>query len=306
MIVLMPKKVTKSLALAVILIAVITGCAAESDAIELVSPVSISESQIEEARGDLPEIYDGLCYLSYADVAPADCKFGEENSTKRVFLVGDSHAAQWAPAIIPIAEKHGWNLSVHAKAGCTFSDNDHSDNRDSPYPECARWVDSVVHEITAERPDLVIISGYARHPVYSGGTILQGNENEEELAAGMVRTWSKVQDVGAKIVVIADTPYIGFNSPNCLLENMDNEFACVTDWETAVVGEPRPELTAMSKLPSIELVDLNDKICFVNGNCGAIDGDLVVWRDLHHLSASFAATLSAPLEAQFEEVGAMS
>src|SRR5688500_5685522 len=46
-----------------------------------------------------------------------ECAFGPPDGTP-VVLDGDSHAWQWAPALVEIAEDRGWRLTILTKSAC--------------------------------------------------------------------------------------------------------------------------------------------------------------------------------------------
>ena len=55
----------------------------------------------------------GDCALSFGGATVIEgCTFGSPRATKRIALIGDSHAQHWLPAVADIAKKRGWQ--VHA------------------------------------------------------------------------------------------------------------------------------------------------------------------------------------------------
>jgi hypothetical protein len=49
------------------------------------------------------------------------CTRPVEAPQRRIVVVGDSHAQQLAGALVPIADRHGWQLTVIARGACPFS-----------------------------------------------------------------------------------------------------------------------------------------------------------------------------------------
>ncbi|MFI2424796.1 SGNH hydrolase domain-containing protein [Streptomyces sp. NPDC018955] len=76
---------------------------------------------------------------------------------RTVVLFGDSHAAQWFPALRRLATARGWKLVSLTKASCKVADvtilNDHG-----PYTVCDTWRSRAVAKIDALRPELVVVS----------------------------------------------------------------------------------------------------------------------------------------------------
>ena len=75
-------------------------------------------------QGDLPAIYNDGCHLDAAVTKPPPCVFGDTAGATTVVLFGDSHAAQWFPALDDIATRHHWRLLVLTKKGCPTAEID--------------------------------------------------------------------------------------------------------------------------------------------------------------------------------------
>lgn len=78
-------------------------------------PANLNPS-LRQARGDKPAIYDNGCILDPGQAVPKDCAFGKADGAITIVLYGDSHAAQWFPAMRTIANKQGWRLVVMTKS----------------------------------------------------------------------------------------------------------------------------------------------------------------------------------------------
>src|SRR5262249_51084732 len=57
------------------------------------------------ARKDGSKTFSPTCLLNYLDVQIKECTYGSKESAVSIVLLGDSHAAQWFPALEPIAVK---------------------------------------------------------------------------------------------------------------------------------------------------------------------------------------------------------
>ena len=66
---------------------------------------------VGKASGDLPTIYTNGCHLDATVTKIPPCVFGDTAGTQTVALFGDSHAAQWFPALDDIAKRNHWRLS---------------------------------------------------------------------------------------------------------------------------------------------------------------------------------------------------
>ena len=98
------------------------------------------------------------CHVGYGATAPASrCVFGDVAARRTVILVGDSHAAQWFPALERLAEREHFRLVSWTKSGCPFTLGVHiylpALGRD--YTECLEWQQHVLHDlgVAATRDD---------------------------------------------------------------------------------------------------------------------------------------------------------
>ena len=55
-----------------------------------------------------------------------------------------------------------------------------------------------------------------------------------------------------------------------------------------------PIVAAAADMPAVRLVDLTAAICGAE-YCEPVVGNIVVWRDMHHLTATYAAALADQL-----------
>jgi hypothetical protein len=75
--------------------------------------------ELAGVREDLPQAYADGCHLGYEVTEPADCVYGDPDAERTAFLFGDSHAAQWLPALDRYARQQGWRLEFHTKSSCS-------------------------------------------------------------------------------------------------------------------------------------------------------------------------------------------
>ena len=77
---------------------------------------SVQFRKYDRVVQDIPGVYRKGCNPDRADPHPATCFFGEISRPRStVVLFGDSHAAQWFPALQEIAEVQHWRLATIIK-----------------------------------------------------------------------------------------------------------------------------------------------------------------------------------------------
>lgn len=261
------------------------------------------------ARDDNPEIYADECHQTQTESDLLSCVYGDEAADKVIALVGDSHAAQWQPALDQIAERGGWQLEVNTKSACGFFAVDVAAPADAEgaYESCRDWNRSLLDHLTGDdRPDIVITSGSNAYDVYSDGEVLTGEENTEAFAAGLKESWQAVVDAGVPIVVIRDTPRLELDMPECVSVNTDTLTECLSDRDEALERSGEAQSLAIDDLGGVEgvdgltWVDHTDWICPTV--CMPVIGNVMVWRDPHHMTATYVRTLTAYMERDLSEV----
>jgi hypothetical protein len=99
---------------------------------------------------------------------------------------------------------------------------------------------------------------------------------------------------------------MGFDVPVCLARaarrGTDPSRTCAAPVERVLpAGAHEAELRAARGFSEVTVVDLSRELCGAAA-CEPMRGDLVMYRDDHHLSTTFAATLSEPLGASLAAI----
>lgn len=255
---------------------------------------------VEEAADDNPGLFDLGCHQEESHYEVVPCVFGDEDSDYVVALVGDSHAAQWLPALEPIAEEQSWRLESYTKSSCPYN-GVALELRGSFYEECYVWGQALTEELTgAGAPDHVVTSASR----YSSAEEVGDGAATGGVSSGYVSAWGELEKRGVPVTVILDTPRTDMNSPECVAENLLTLTACAVDKETALTNSGYPALETAAEEAGIEPVDMTDMIC-PEKECPPIIGGVLVYRDSNHITATYSATLSGVLETELRNHGAL-
>jgi peptidoglycan/LPS O-acetylase OafA/YrhL len=245
---------------------------------------------LTKARKDSESIVRDTCSLAISGSKPPICFYGPKDATLTVALVGDSHAAHWFPALERLADERGWRLVPFTKYSCTFVDmRIYSAWLKREYTECEAWRTNVVKALRALKPDLVVVTSHRWFP-----TIIAGDGDATRQGEAMARL---LDQLPGRIALLADTPLSRYDVPACLSRNLDDTRRCATDRAYAFGSKPRARERVAAHLTGAALVDLSDAICPGKGTCPAVVDGMIVYRDDHHLTATFAASL-APILAE--------
>ncbi len=229
------------------------------------------------------------CMTTPSLTAPRPCFYGDQRHPRlRVALVGDSVANQYRTILAGLARTRHWLVITDLHSQCPWTSTMTSlHNR--PYTMCHDWGVQVLHALlTTYHPDVLITSerpvlGTAVHPTADAVSFGQ-------IADGMVKYWRRLAAHGTRIVAVRETPEPRRNVPDCLSRPGATMRACTTSTARAIV-QHSPLQQAVAKMgPAAELLDVNSYICLPTV-CPPILGDVVVYRDTHHLTQTYIRSL---------------
>ena len=249
------------------------------------------EPSLRDAAEDNPPIYDNGCHREEPGTDPSGCRIGENPDAPLVFLVGDSHAASWYPALAQLAEAGTIRLDTNTKSSCPSVDVPVLKDG-VEYTECAQWRSGVVQRIQDEEPALVLL---ANHGVGEWQTV-DSDDPATAWRRGLESTIGEVDD-SARVAVLADIPLQGADPPECLSYNLEHAADCATAVEDAFSRQVSETERAAAGATGAAYLDFTPYFCN-SETCPTIIGNLLVYRDDQHLTASFSARLAEPLEGE--------
>jgi peptidoglycan/LPS O-acetylase OafA/YrhL len=248
--------------------------------------------KLAQAGGDKAPVWTDGCHVDVpVTAAPDGCVFGDATSTTTVVLFGDSHAAQWFPALQRIAGQRHWRLVSLSKSSCSAADLPiWHDTLKRPYTECAAFHRSAMARIAALKPALVVIgSSFNYRPAYPGPDV------GAQWKAAWDRTFAELGATGAQVAAIADTPYMGQSVPECLGAPTNQKHAtnCRRSLHSALRGpEQRQAFLAYGTHGPARIIDPITWFC--TDACPAVVADTLVYRDSNHMTTTYSQAL-APL-----------
>ncbi|WP_116244303.1 acyltransferase family protein [Nocardiopsis sp. FIRDI 009] len=252
-----------------------------------------------DAAGDLPAVYEDGCQASEDATTPdTSCVYGVEDADRTVAVVGDSHSAQWIPALEELALERGWRLVVFTKSACAFTDTLTRLGKSRTYEECRTWNRAVVDELLELRPDVAVTSSSV---MANPADEVSPGRARNLMAEGMSRLWNRFGGTGMDVVMIRDTPRAHEDVLECLTANTDDLSRCERAEEEALERDDPQERAVRMIDGDASLIDLNDRFC-VAGTCPAVVGNVVVYRDSHHMTGTYSRMLSEDLGERLDAV----
>ncbi|MFE5702589.1 acyltransferase family protein [Rhodococcus koreensis] len=243
-----------------------------------------------EAPGDLPPpTVDGcISDLSTRDVVT--CVYGDVTADRTIAVVGSSHAEHWMPALDRIGQQRGIRVETYLKMGCPLTVADVPLLAGEPYPDCGDWSRDVLDRLRDHRPDWVFST--SSRPNEEGA----GDVTPDDY----VGLWERLADFGLPFLGIRDTPWlhhdgVPYSAVDCLADGGDAD-SCGLPRDD-VLAPDNPTVEAARDLPSVHPLDLTDAVCDV-AICRAVQGNILVYHDSHHLSATYVRSLAPELDRQ--------
>lgn len=249
-----------------------------------------------EVRLDIPTVYAMGCDDWFHSSNVKVCSFGQQDAPHTVVLLGDSIGTQWFPAIAKLYGGAEWRLVVITKSSCPIVDEDVFYSRiGREYIECRVWRDDAIKIIAAMKPDVIFMGSASSYGFSSA-----------QWVAGTRRVLERVVESAGKVYLIAPTPVLPFDGPNCAGQQMwRSRFLPISNECTTplvVNGRLKEALTlATNGWNNVALLDLNHIIC-PERNCDAIRGGRLVYRDEKHLASSYVMAISDALEAAISAI----
>ena len=248
------------------------------------------------AATDRPDAYgdsngNGSCFAYATAFAVVTCTRGDPRGTRRVALVGNSHAGQWLPALERIAAQQHWRITTYLASQCAFADTPQRFPTPAGEQGCAGWTHHVESAVVAGHFDLVVMT----NRISVGAVGLSRRASGPSYTRGYLSVLHVFAAARLHVLGIRDTPFPSMIIPDCLANHLDNYLACAGPRSSWLSAEPL--LTAASTIhdPQITTVDLTDRICQAT-TCPAAVGRVPVYLDGSHLTATYALTLAPYLE----------
>ncbi|WP_280347029.1 acyltransferase family protein [Nocardia neocaledoniensis] len=239
-----------------------------------------------EAAADVPPPTRDGCIADWDTREVVTCVYGDPDADRTLALVGSSHAEHWLPALQVLADEHAFRVQVYLKMGCPLTMAADALYKGEPNPDCRDWSAEVIDRLGVDRPDWVFTTG--TRPREEGG---------DETPDDYLAVWSALSDRGLNVVAIRDTPWlrrgtVRYKATDCLAAGGDR-VSCGMRREDAF-APVNPALAPSSAFPSVFPIDLSDAVCEPT-LCSVAEGNILIYHDEHHLTASYSRSLSGPL-----------
>ena len=250
---------------------------------------------LQDAAKDLPVSYSDGCHLDFFTTDPPPCVYGDSSSKTTVVLIGDSHAAQWLPALQVLAKRHDWRLVSLTKSACPIS-NVQVWNQvlKREYRECDAWHQRVLARVADEHPALAVVASASGYELVDSSGRTPVAQNMDAWHAGMADFLGKVAQQSGRVVYMAEDPHLPFDPLDCLASHAQVD-GCPSPRSEVVDTAYAGFEAALTAELGIQFVSPTDWLCPEDA-CPLVRGRYLVFRDDQHLTATWVALLAPSLE----------
>ena len=226
-------------------------------------------------------------------------------------MIGDSHARDWVHAFEVVSKRLAFNVTSRVKMSCpptltALRKWNEQQEKCTPYLECQQWTAKSIKLIIKAKPLAVVFIAYQKYiPIGVPGTI--NIYNGTEVADGVVQVAEQLIAADIPVLCIKATPIMPEPMPDCLAKEVRRNNAGGGSTPACSILKQQglalasPGDMAASMYPMMRQMSFDNIFC-PNGTCSGVIGNVVVYRDEHHLTTAFARSLAPILEQKLLEV----
>jgi hypothetical protein len=247
--------------------------------------INIDESitvALDEVRQKPLINFDG-CHIAFGQTVSPRCEYGDITSEKTIVLYGDSHAAQWFPALDLIGKKRGIKIVSLTKSACPAAEVIKELSSQYDVADCQAFRDSSVARIQQIKPLAVILAGMQPFTAPNSD-----NSAKSWWLAGERKVFNRIKDATQYPIYLTDTPLPRVDIPDCLVARRGD--AC--DTSRPVDAEVAPGLIPINPTPWL-CTDI----------CPAVVDGIIAYRDHSHLTVEMSKHLSSQLDVSLARLG---
>jgi len=268
--------------LAATLLSVTLGIAISASYSNSITSSSGFTFDIDEVRSKPKNNLDG-CHVHVGVTIAPKCEYGDTDSEKTIVLYGDSHAAQWLPALDIIGRQHGVRIVSLTKSACPSAEVIKELSSQYRVDDCQKFRDESISRIKRENPDAVIMTGM--QPFTAPNSNIS---SRDWWLKGEAIAYSRIKNQTKFPIYLTDTPLPKVDIPSCVAEAKGNE--CDTSRPVS------PEVAS-------GLIAINPTPWLCDSSCPAVIDEIVVYRDKSHLSVAMSEYLAPFLAKELKRIG---
>ena len=241
-----------------------------------------SQFSLEQVRSKPINNNDG-CHIHIRQTVSPRCEYGDLSAKKTIVIYGDSHAAQWLPALDLIGKSRGIKIVSLTKSACPSAEVIKELSSQYDVDDCQAFRDSSVARINSLKPLAVIMTGM--QPFTAPNSTVS---SRSWWLAGEAKAFQRIKESTQYPIYLSDTPLPRVDVPECLAEGRGSK----CDGARPISPEVSPGLIAIDPTPWL-----------CNEICPAVVDGVIAYRDKSHLTVQMSEKLSAQLDTALSKLG---
>jgi peptidoglycan/LPS O-acetylase OafA/YrhL len=241
-------------------------------------PVFDLTPTLQDLVGDVYRV--GSCISPFGSDTGHICRWGDVHARRTMVVFGDSHAQMWMAGFLYFAERHHWQLIPLVKEGC---EPDTLQSSDPQLAQCRAWLQWATEEIRAIHPGAVVVSMAYTAPSF----------NQASTSSGLSMVLHALTHEVGHVLLLQDVPHISRNPTDCLLAHGATFGSCtypLTRTQSSIFATMQHVAASagVGYLPTLQW------FC-TRALCPTVVGNVIAYRDLGHVTNSYATSLRQPL-----------
>jgi hypothetical protein len=226
--------------------------------------------------------------------------YGDSTSSTTIVLLGDSHVAQWFPAVLGASIERHWRLVVVTKMGCPGMVLPVSYDLDKPYPDCTAWQPAAVARVLDEHPDLVIMGNWrGKYSEDIGGT--SHYITDRRWTNALTAVIDPLHSSGSQVLLLSDAPIARRQVDECLVAHLHDSSPCTPPTRLAIARHENELLAALAQHTGSVFHDTTSWFCTATV-CPPVIGNLAVYLNDNHINDTYSESLTPIMSLLLAEV----
>jgi len=236
------------------------------------------------------------CWAQTAATKHDICAMGDAKAKRTIVLFGDSHVGMWMEPMLKTAQARGWKLVPFIKTGCFPGDATmwRTDRLD-PYTECDDYRTWAYEQIRKVQPDRIITTGWLNQAFTDPdtGQRVSVKDSKPVFDGAVQRTLDTLTDLAPDVYVLGGITNLPKEPEDCLATRRATMGSCALPVD-GLTAERNRDWQNAAKKAGARWVNVQPWFCD-DKMCPIVVRNVVVYSDTHHITRTYASTLSKGL-----------
>ena len=252
----------------------------------------------------LPRTTGDGCFSSFEDNTVIhrknngeECAYGDTESNRTMYVVGGSHSEHYMGALDTIGKRNNIKIIPIIKMGCPLYQPTLWNNED--YYDCYGFWSPEVEQYIYDNPPtdgIFMISTRPSTMLGDGPEIVPGYYRE---------VFDRITQAGIPIYAMRDNAWLikdekMLDARYCTFDHPDDYNQACGQPSHVNINDVNPAFEAYASMPNIKHMDISESY-IKDGWVNVVVGNVLVFRDNHHLTRQFVDTLTDEIERQMKE-----